>query len=61
MNTLGQMMLALETRWVRRRLAQGLQGGPTAPGQFPAGDFKLDRISPLFACKICARAGEGVT
>ncbi len=43
----GQMMLALETRWVRRRLAQGFQGGPTAPGQLPAGDFKLDTISPL--------------
>jgi hypothetical protein len=43
----GQMMLALETRWLRRRLAQGLAGGPPAPGQSPAGDLKLEAIAPL--------------
>jgi hypothetical protein len=41
------MMLALETRSLRRRLAQGLQGGPAAPGQSRSGDLKLDIISPL--------------
>ncbi|MGO9470436.1 MAG: DUF1559 domain-containing protein [Isosphaeraceae bacterium] len=43
----GQVVLALETRWVRRRIAQGLQGGPAAPGQLPASEVRLDTISPL--------------
>jgi len=43
----GQLMLALDTRWVRRRLSQGFAGAP-APGQVPAGNVKLDTISPLF-------------
>jgi Protein of unknown function (DUF1559) len=41
------VMLALETRWARRRIAQSLAGGPPAAGQSPAGDLKLDTISPL--------------
>jgi hypothetical protein len=44
----GQIMLALETRWIRRRLAQGFPGAAGAPGQAPASDVKLDTISPLF-------------
>jgi prepilin-type processing-associated H-X9-DG protein len=43
----GQMMVAVDTRWVRRRIAQGLQGGPPAPGAAAAADLKLDTISPL--------------
>jgi prepilin-type processing-associated H-X9-DG protein len=43
----GQMVLALETRWIRRRLAQGLQGGPAGPGQSPASNVQVDTISPL--------------
>ncbi len=43
----GQMMLAVDMRWVRRRLAQGFRGGPAAPGRSPAGDVKFDTISPL--------------
>ena len=38
----GPLTAALETRWLRRRLNQGLAGGP----QNPAGT-KLDTISPL--------------
>jgi len=43
----GQAMVALETRWLRRRIAQGMQGGPPAPGQAPIADFKLETIAPL--------------
>ena len=43
----GQVMVALETRWLRRRIAQGLRGGPPAPGQAPNADLKLETISPL--------------
>jgi prepilin-type processing-associated H-X9-DG protein len=43
----GQVIVALETRWLRRRIAQGVQGGPAAPGQVQPGELKLDTISPL--------------
>jgi beta-lactamase regulating signal transducer with metallopeptidase domain len=43
----GQAMVALEARWVRRRIAQGLQGGPAGPGGAPGPDLKLETISPL--------------
>jgi hypothetical protein len=43
----GQVMVAFETRWLRRRIAQGLQGGPSAPGRAPHVDLRLDTISPL--------------
>jgi prepilin-type processing-associated H-X9-DG protein len=43
----GQVMLALETRWIRRRIAQGMQGGPQAPGQPSDGMLKLELFSPL--------------
>ena len=42
----GQVMVALETRWLRRRIAQGLQGGPAARARTPA-DLKLETIAPL--------------
>src|SRR5262249_14158736 len=43
----GQVMLALETRWLRRRLAQAMQGGPQAP--VPSSDrlLKFESFSPL--------------
>ena len=42
----GQVMLALETRWLRRRIAQGLPGG-TRPRAAARRDVKLETISPL--------------
>ncbi len=43
----GQVMLALETRWLRRRIAQGMPGRPTAPGQPAGGMLRLETFSPL--------------
>jgi prepilin-type processing-associated H-X9-DG protein len=43
----GQVMLALDMRWVRRRLAQGLHSGPSGPKQDMPGNLTLDTISPL--------------
>ncbi len=43
----GQLMLALDARWLRRRLAQSLRAGPAAPGQSPPTDLTLDTLSPL--------------
>ena len=43
----GQVVAALETRWLRRRIAQGLPGGPPTPGQAANADLKLETISPL--------------
>ena len=43
----GQVVVALETRWLRRRIAQGLPGGPQAPGRAQNADLKLETISPL--------------
>jgi hypothetical protein len=40
----GQVLTAIETRWLRRRLAQSTP--PGAPGAFPAGT-KLETIAPL--------------
>ena len=42
----GQLMVALETRWLRRRIAQGQAGGP-APGLRPNANLTLETISPL--------------
>jgi Protein of unknown function (DUF1559)/BlaR1 peptidase M56 len=42
----GQVMLAFETRWWRRRLAQRLRGGPPQ-GQTHDTDLTLETISPL--------------
>jgi beta-lactamase regulating signal transducer with metallopeptidase domain len=39
----GQLMVAFETRWLRRQLAPGLRGGPLTPGA----DRTLETISPL--------------
>ena len=41
----GQVMVALETRWLRRRIARGLQGGHRTRRQ--DADLKLETISPL--------------
>jgi prepilin-type processing-associated H-X9-DG protein len=46
--TKGQLMLALDMRWVRRRLAQAQRSGPSGPRQPIAGNVTLDTISPLF-------------
>src|SRR5262249_24309899 len=43
----GQVALAVDMRWVRRRLGQAVGGAPAAPGQPPAGDLKLETIAPL--------------
>ncbi len=43
----GQVMLALETRWLRRRIAQAMPGRPTAPGQPSDGMLSLETFSPL--------------
>ena len=43
----GQVMVALETRWLRRRIGQGLPGGPPTGGQALNADLKLETISPL--------------
>ena len=43
----GQVMVAFETRWLRRRIAQGVPGGPPAPGQASNADLRLETISPL--------------
>lgn len=39
----GQLVAAVETRWLRRQLAQGFRGESTAPGA----DLRLESISPL--------------
>ncbi len=43
----GQVVLALETRWLRRRIAEGMVGGPSAPGQPSAGMSGIETFSPL--------------
>ena len=43
----GQVVLALETRWLRRRVAQRMQGLPAAPPDSPIGNLTFDTISPL--------------
>ena len=61
----GQVMMALETRWIRRRIAQGLQGGPGASGHAPATDLTLETISPLLdkarSYALGFDASEGLT
>jgi prepilin-type processing-associated H-X9-DG protein len=42
----GQLMVALETRWLRRRISQGQIDGPT-PGLRPNVNLTLETISPL--------------
>jgi Protein of unknown function (DUF1559)/BlaR1 peptidase M56 len=60
----GQVMVALETRWLRRRVSQRLQVGPRAPGQAQA--LTLETISPLlekarsYAMSIDASGGLAV-
>ena len=44
----GQVMLALETRWLRRRIAQGMPGRAQAPGQRSDAMLKLETFSPLY-------------
>ncbi len=62
----GQMMVALETRWLRRRIAQEMQRGSTAPRRAPDADLKLETISPLldkarsYAMSIDASGGLAV-
>ena len=43
----GQVVLALETRWLRRRVAQRMQGLPAAPPDSPIGNLTFETISPL--------------
>ncbi|MGP0067454.1 MAG: M56 family metallopeptidase, partial [Isosphaeraceae bacterium] len=43
----GQVMLAFETRWLRRRIDQGRPGGRTAPGHPSDAMLKLETFSPL--------------
>jgi hypothetical protein len=43
----GQVMFALETRWLRRRLAQGMQGLPPARAESPIRNLTFETISPL--------------
>jgi hypothetical protein len=43
----GQLKLGLDTRFVRRRIAQSQRDRDAAPGQTPARDLTLDTISPL--------------
>lgn len=43
----GQVMLALETRWLRRRIAQGMQGLPARGQEPPIRSLTFDTISPL--------------
>jgi Protein of unknown function (DUF1559)/BlaR1 peptidase M56 len=61
----GQVMLAFETRWLRRRMAQGFRGGPPAPGQSPIRDLTLETISPLLdkarSYAIAFDSSEGLT
>ncbi len=61
----GQVMVALETRWLRRRIAQGFPGGPPAPGQSPNADLKLETVSPLLdkarSYVIAIDASRGLT
>jgi beta-lactamase regulating signal transducer with metallopeptidase domain len=61
----GQVMVALETRWLRRRIAQGLLGVPPAPGQASNADLKLETISPLLdkarSYAIAIDAARGLT
>ncbi|HZW31137.1 MAG TPA: DUF1559 domain-containing protein, partial [Isosphaeraceae bacterium] len=44
----GRVMLALETRWLRRRIALGMSGDPQAPGHRPDAMVKLETFSPLY-------------
>jgi len=61
----GQVMVALETRWLRRRLAQGLPGGPAAPGHASPADLMRETISPLLdkaqSYALGIGASEGLT
>jgi len=43
----GQVMLALETRWLRRRLAQGMHGLPAGGSEPPIRNLTFDTVSPL--------------
>ena len=45
--TKGQVMMAVEARWLRRRVAQGFRSGPSAPAEAANAEAKLDTISPL--------------
>jgi beta-lactamase regulating signal transducer with metallopeptidase domain len=62
----GHVMVALETRWLRRRIAQEMQRGSTAPRRAPDADLKLETISPLlekarsYAMSIAASGGLAV-
>jgi len=60
----GQVMVALETRWLRRRIAQGLQGSRETGHASPA-DLTLETISPLLekaqSYALGIDASEGLT
>jgi len=61
----GQAILALETRWLRRRMAQGFQGGRPVPGQSPIRDLTFETISPLLdrarSYALAIDSSEGLT
>ncbi len=44
----GQVMLALDTRWLRRRIAQSQQGDPATRGPRADAMLKLETFSPLW-------------
>jgi beta-lactamase regulating signal transducer with metallopeptidase domain len=62
--TKGQIMLAVDMRWVRRRLAQGFRGGPGDPNRSPATNVTLDTILPLLektqSYALSVDASEGI-